>query len=78
MRVVVKPVAGLRKFLPEGAGDQAEVELADGATAADAALALGIPEGHAGAAFIDNQKVDLGTVLREGQVVNLIPPLGGG
>ena len=78
MRVVVKPVAALKKFLPEDSGGQAELELPAGATAGDAAAALGIPEGHAGAAFIENQKVDLSTELRDGQEVNLIPPLGGG
>ncbi|MFP6665206.1 MAG: MoaD/ThiS family protein [Deltaproteobacteria bacterium] len=78
MKVTIKPVAALRKFLPEGVTDQVELELPEGATAADAAAALGIPAGHAGVAFLDNQKADLDTVLQDGQVVGLIPPLGGG
>jgi molybdopterin converting factor small subunit len=78
MKVTIKPVAALRTVLPAGVTDQVEVELPEGATAADAAAALGIPAGHAGAAFLDNRKANLDTPLAEGQVVGLIPPLGGG
>ncbi len=78
MKVTIKLFAALRSFAPEGAGDEVELELPEGATAQDAVLALGIPEGHAGAAFIDNERADLGVSLKAGQTVGLIPPLGGG
>jgi molybdopterin synthase sulfur carrier subunit len=78
MKVTIKLFAGLRSFAPEGGSDEVELDLPDGATAQDAVNALGIPEGHAGAAFIDNERADLTVALSEGQVVGLIPPLGGG
>ncbi|MDG1401855.1 MAG: MoaD/ThiS family protein [Candidatus Binatia bacterium] len=78
MKVTIKLFAGLRKFAPEGGSDEIELELPEGATAEDAVSALGIPEGHAGAAFINNERADLTVSLAEGQVVGLIPPLGGG
>jgi len=78
MTVTIKLFAGLRSFAPEGSGDEVVLELPAGATANDAATALGIPQGHAGAAFINNERVDLDVTLSDGQVVGLIPPLGGG
>ena len=54
MKVTIKLFAGLRSFAPEGSGDEVILELPDGATANDAASALGIPEVHAGAAFLNN------------------------
>ena len=78
VKVRVKLFAALRKFSPTEGTDVVDLELPEGASAADAAAALGIPEGHSGAAFVNDERVELSVVLEDGQSIGLIPPLGGG
>jgi sulfur-carrier protein len=79
VRVHCRLYASLRKYLPAGsAGDTVTVELADGATVADALAALGIPAHHARMAVSHNQQLELRAALRDEQELGLFPPLAGG
>ena len=75
MTVTVKVHAALRKFAE---GGQAELKLDEGASARDAARALGIPEGHVGAVFVGSDRCELDTALTDGAELNFFAPLGGG
>jgi molybdopterin converting factor small subunit len=77
--VTVKLHASLKKFAPAGASDaRTTLELPDGATARDAVRALGIPDKFAGAVFLGTERAELSSPLRDGEDVNLFPPIGGG
>ena len=79
MTVRVKLFAILRKFLPRDAVDNTAVlELADGATVSDAIASLGIPPKHASMLVSGDDYLKPETPLREGQEVNVFPPLAGG
>ncbi len=79
MHVTVRLHATLKKFLPPGSnGNAAALELPEGATVADAIDRLGIPPGHAKMMVSGDEYLELTTVLRDGQEINLFPPLAGG
>jgi molybdopterin converting factor small subunit len=79
MRVTVRLHATLRKYLPAGAdGNAVSVELSPGATVADAVARLGIPPDHAKMMVSGGEHLERTSVLRDGQEVNLFPPLAGG
>jgi sulfur carrier protein ThiS len=79
MRVRVRLHGILRKFLPAGAeGDVAVVELPETARAADAIARLGIPGDHAAMLVSGDEYLERDSPLREGQELNVFPPLAGG
>ena len=79
MRVMIRLHATLRKYLPAGAARNAvRLDLPDGATVAEAIERLGVPPAHAKMMVCGDQHLEPATVLRDGQEVNLYPPLAGG
>jgi molybdopterin synthase sulfur carrier subunit len=79
IRVTVNLHASLRKFLPSGNNGRAAVlEMPDGATVDDVVNRLGIPAGHTKMMVSGDEYLELTTVLRDGQEINLFPPLAGG
>jgi molybdopterin converting factor small subunit len=79
MTVRVTLHAILRKFLPPDAIEHTAVlELPDGATVADAIARLGIPPAHARMLVSDDEYLTPEMSLRDGQQVNIFPPLAGG
>ena len=79
MRITVKLYATLRRYGPEppaGAGFELEVPAeADVETAVEC---LGIPDGVALVAMVNNEAVRLDHVLVAGDVLSLFPPVAGG
>jgi molybdopterin converting factor small subunit len=79
MTVRVKLHAILRKFLPPDATDHTAVlDLDAGATVADAIGRLGIPPQHARMLVSGDDYLTLESPLRDGQEINVFPPLAGG
>ena len=79
MRITVNLHATLRKYLPPGStGRAALLELPDGATVADIIDRLGIPAGHAKMMVSGDEQLQPTSPLRDGQELNLFPPLAGG
>jgi sulfur-carrier protein len=79
MKVFVKLYAGFRKHHPgPNRSIPLEVELPEGAAAADLAPALNLPPGLLRSVFINNAAATPETVLHEGDQVGLFPPVVGG
>jgi len=79
MRVGVRLQAILRRYRPAGfQGDVVEATLPEGATARDAASALGVPADMIHAVFVNDKQSTLDTVLSEDDAVRLFPPVAGG
>ncbi len=79
MIVLVKLYALLRDHHPgPNRSEPLPVELPDGATAADLVPALQLPEKLVRSVFINNAAAGLDTVLRDGDRINLFPPVSGG
>lgn len=79
MRVTVNLHASLIRYLPSGStGRAAVLDVPDGATVAAVISRLGIPAGHTKMMVSGDDHLELTTVLRDGQEVNLFPPLAGG
>ena len=79
MRVTAKLHGTLRKYLPAGQHDNGVlVELADGATVVELVERLGIPPAHARMIVSGDEHLEPTSPLRDGQEVNVFPPLAGG
>ena len=79
MHVTVKLHATLRKYLPPRSKDNAMLlEMPEEATVSDVLTRLGIPLDHAKMIVSHDEYLEPTTVLRDGQEVNLFPPLAGG
>ncbi|MBI4519032.1 MAG: MoaD/ThiS family protein [Deltaproteobacteria bacterium] len=79
MCITVKLHATLKKHLPaQATGDAVVIEVAEGATVADVIRQLGIPPRHAGMTVSGDELLDPAAVLKDGQEINLFPPLAGG
>lgn len=78
MRVTVNLHSTLRKFLPAGASGATVLDLKDGASAADVITQLGIPPAYTNIVVCAGQQIDPTSVLRDGQYLDLFPPLSGG
>ncbi len=72
----------LRRYRPEAAGGAPHhpfsVSMPDGATLAQLAAHLGVPEGLVNAAAVNGQAVESETPLQDGDEVGLFPPAAGG
>ncbi len=79
MHVTIRLHATLRKYVPAGTdGNAVRLDVPDGATVADAIERLGIPPAHAKMLVSGGEHLEPTAVLRDGQEVNLFPPLAGG
>jgi molybdopterin converting factor small subunit len=73
--ISLKLYATLSKFTPENA---ASYTIEPGITVQDVLRHLDIPLSKAKLIFINNQKGDLNTTLKDGDRVGIFPPVGGG
>lgn len=79
MKITIVCFGALRDNLPPNAdGNRAKIEVPTGATAQDAAAALGIPERQVYAVLVDGEQQDRSIPLAEGVEVTLMPPFSGG
>ena len=79
MRIRVKLHGTLRKYLPTGTSENVvQLDVTDGATVADVVSRLAIPSNHAKMMVSGNDQLEPTSVLRDGQELNLFPPLAGG
>lgn len=83
MKVRIKLFALLGQYLPPGAKDnQAEMEMADGATVSDLARRLNLPPEHCHLVLINGVYVSPGErdgrELSEGDTMAVWPPVAGG
>lgn len=74
MKITVKLFASLR----EGRFDEADLELPDGATIAEAMTAARLGEGEATVIFRNARHAEPGDTLAEADKLSLFPPVGGG
>lgn len=73
MKITVRLHASLRRH-----GDAFERELDAGATVADLLAVLPFPPEHAGMIVCGDRQLAMNSALRDGQEINLFPPLAGG
>jgi molybdopterin converting factor small subunit len=79
MRVDLQLHATLAGFLPPGARDGAAVlDLPETSTVADIVQRLGIPTALSRIVLVNGHDVEDATGLRDGDVVDIFPPLAGG
>jgi molybdopterin converting factor small subunit len=79
VRVELQLHATLAPFLPPTARDGAAIlELNDGATVADVVGRLGIPAALSRIVLVNGHDVEDTAGLRDGDVVDIFPPLAGG
>jgi molybdopterin converting factor small subunit len=79
MKIYVKLFATLRPYHPgPNRSIPLELTLPEAATAADLVPLLKLPEKMVKHAFINNEQTTLDTVLKDGDKVNLFPPVVGG
>jgi molybdopterin converting factor small subunit len=79
MKVKVICYGAMRDYLPSNARDNAAlVDLGDGAAVEELMDELGAPRRLAAYVLVNEDRADLGRVLREGDAVTLMPPFTGG
>jgi molybdopterin converting factor small subunit len=79
MKVNVICYGAMRDYLPSNARDNtALVDLSDGAAVEALMDELGAPRRLAAYVLVNEERADLGRVLREGDAVTLMPPFTGG
>lgn len=79
MTVGVRLFATLARYLPrDHQGDSALLDVAEGSTVGDVAVALGIPADLSRIVLVNDEDAEEGRTLRAGDVVTLFPPLAGG
>lgn len=79
MRIEVRLFATLRSYLPPHSLEGAAVlDVAAGSTVRDVIRSLGIPADFDHVTLIDGCDSRPGSVLREGQILTVYPPLMGG
>jgi molybdopterin converting factor small subunit len=78
VKVEVRLFATLATFLPTQSRGHVALELDDRATLADLVSALGIPDDLSHVALVNGEDAAHDRRLRDGDVVDLFPPLAGG
>jgi len=79
MQITVKLHGTLRKYLPAGSnGNVIAVDVPDDATVADVVDRLNIRRDHARLFVSGDEHLESTALLRDGQELNLFPPLAGG
>ena len=80
MRITVHVYAYLRYYLParEKSVLQKEWEMPEGTTIKQALEKLKLPKEVGTAVLVNNNSVDQATVLKEGDIIHILPQMGGG
>jgi sulfur carrier protein ThiS len=80
MRITVHIYAHLRYYLPAGEKSvlQKEWEMPEGATIRQALEKLKLPKEVQIAVLVNSNSVDQATVLKEGDIIHVLPQMGGG
>ena len=80
MRITVHIYAYLRSYLPAGEKSalQKKWEIPEGATIKQALAKLNLPKEVRITVLVNNNSVDQATVLKEGDVIHVLPQMGGG
>ena len=80
MRITVHIYAYLRYYLPAGEKSvlQKEWEMPEGATIKQALEKLNLPKEVRVTVLLNNNSVDQATVLNEGDILHVLPQMGGG
>ena len=79
MRVHVRPYAILRQYLADPRSRTGtEMDLVEGSTVADAVQRLGVPPEKVMVSFVNGAQSSPAQVLREGDRLELLPPISGG
>lgn len=79
MKVRVTVFGSFRDHLPEGAsGNNALIEVSEGASVADVAAGLAISPQAVYAALLDGEPAGTESPVKEGSEVTLMPPFSGG
>ena len=78
MKIKVKVFATLRKHAPGESSAAQEVELAEGATVADALAQLKIPKSEVAFVFVNSPRQELDKPLAAGDELGVFPPIAGG
>lgn len=76
MKVSVQMHGILRRFI--SGRDSAEIELPEGSCVADLLERLKVEHGELWLQAVNGELAETGRVLRDGDRVDLIPPIGGG
>jgi sulfur carrier protein len=74
MKITVKLFATLRR----GRFDRETIEPSDSSRVIDIVRLLEIPEKEAAIIFINSRHAEFDTVLHEGDILAIFPPVGGG
>ncbi len=77
MRATVKLYGNLKRYLPEKA-ETAEMEIEFGTTIRALLTRLGVPDSDVWMCAVNDQVVDDSTALRDGDVLEVFEPVGGG
>jgi sulfur carrier protein ThiS len=77
MRVTIKLYSNLKRYLPEKT-ETAEIEIESGATIHALLTRLGVPDSDVWMSAVNDQVVDDSTVLRNGDLLEVFEPVGGG
>jgi sulfur carrier protein ThiS len=79
MQVTIRLHGTLRKYLPTGGrSNVSTVDVPDGSRISDLLAQLGIPVDHAKMLVSGDEQLDVSAALRDGQELNVFPPLAGG
>ncbi len=79
MKIEVALYATLSQYLPKGSqGHKAIIEYADGVTVGQVIDQLGIPKPYPTMVLVNGIYADPNTLLKEGDLLALFPPLAGG
>lgn len=77
MNIVLKLYGNLKKFAP-AKKENAPVEIAQDTTIAELLARLGVPDSQIAMCAVNDDVVDLATILREGDVLEIFEPVSGG
>ena len=79
MEIEVRLFSLLTDYLPESAtGRSVRLAVPDGATVGDVVEQLNVPDGLAKLIFVDGVHSKSDSVLAEGNVLSIFPPIAGG
>ncbi len=79
MKIEVALYATLSQYLPAGAENRrAIIEVQDAAMVRDVLTQLGIPQDLPNILLVNGRQAPEDTVLKDGEVVSVFPPLAGG